>query len=206
MKPNRRGFSLVEMLVSLTITATLLTAALTALDAGFKGYKFTTDGASTHVVSRITMHRIMAMIRTGTDFAPYPVDPLDAAQNPVVSDFIEFHGALPTDPAVVQRIIRIEKRAAAQQSDPPLYELWYVQDDFDDADQAITHEARPLLTNLQDVRFTLKYDVGQRLEHATVDMTVRPNDGGGAAIYSKLEFPTIRFVSTVSPRRIETTD
>jgi prepilin-type N-terminal cleavage/methylation domain-containing protein len=54
---HRRGFSLVEMLVALTITATLLTAALTALDAGFKGYKFTTDGASTHVVSRITMHR-----------------------------------------------------------------------------------------------------------------------------------------------------
>ena len=46
MNTHRRGFSLVEMLVSLTITATLLTAALTALDAGFKGYKFTTSGFS----------------------------------------------------------------------------------------------------------------------------------------------------------------
>jgi prepilin-type N-terminal cleavage/methylation domain-containing protein len=203
---HRRGFSLVEMLVALTITATLLTAALTALDAGFKGYKFTTDGASTHVVSRITMHRMMAMIRTGTDFAPYPVDPLDSAQNPVVSDFIEFHGALPADGSVAQRVIRIEKRAASPQVTPPIYELWYVQDDFDESDHAIAHQARPLLTNLQDVRFTLQYDVGQRLERATVDMTVRPNDGGGAAIYTSLEFPTIRFVSTVSPRRFETTD
>lgn len=206
MNAQRRGFSLVEMLVSLTITATLLTAALTALDAGFKGYKFTTDGASTHVVSRITMHRMMAMIRTGTDFAPYPVDPLDATQNPVTSDYIEFHGSLPPSSEVASRVIRIEKRAALVVSDPPIFELWYVQDDFDDHDQVLAHEARPLLTNLQDVRFTLEYDVGQRLERATVDMTVRPNDAGGAAIYSKLEFPTIRFVSTVSPRRIETTE
>lgn len=206
MNAPRRGFSLVEMLVSLTITATLLTAALTALDAGFKGYKFTTDGASTHVVSRITMHRMMAMIRNGTEFAPYPVDPLDAAQNPVRSDYIEFHGALPVNSDAVARVIRIEKRDAQAPSTPPLFELWYVQDDFDEHDQVIAHEARPLLTNLQDVRFTLEYDVGQRLERATVDMTVRPNDAGGAALHTDLEFPTIRFVSTVSPRRIETSE
>lgn len=204
---RRRGFSLIEMLVSLTITGTLLTAALTALDASFKSYKFTTDGASTHVVSRITMHRLMGMIRTGTDFAPYPVDPLDLAQNPVSSDFIEFHGALPNDPDVALRVIRIEKRSAGQSAGGvPIFELWYVQDDFDDDDSIITHEARPLITNLQDLRFTLEYDVAQRLQQATVDMTVRPNDAGGATMFTAVESPTIRFVSTVSPRRVEETD
>lgn len=202
----RRGFSLIEMLVSLTITGTLLTAALTALDASFKSYKFTTDGASTHVVSRITMHRLMSMIRTGTDFAPYPVDPLDSDQNPVTSDFIEFHGSLPNDPDVALRVIRIEKRLTDQEvRGVRICELWYVQDDFDENDQVVSHEARPLIANLQDVRFTLQYDVGQRLIDATVDMTVRPNDAGGAAIYTKVEAPVIRFVSTVSPRRVEET-
>ncbi|RMD63684.1 MAG: prepilin-type N-terminal cleavage/methylation domain-containing protein, partial [Planctomycetota bacterium] len=43
-----RGFSLVEMLLALAISATLLTAALAALDSSFKGYKATTESASTH--------------------------------------------------------------------------------------------------------------------------------------------------------------
>lgn len=205
-RPHSRGFSLVEMLVSLVITGTLLTAALTALDAGFKSYKFTTDGASTHVVSRITMHRVMTMIRTGTDFAPYPVDPLDTDQNPVQSDFIEFHGTVPEGGEVELRVIRIEKRSAGVVEDGvPIFELWYVQDDFDFNDQPVAREARPLLTNLQDVRFTLEYDVGQRLQKATVDLTVRPNDAGGAAFHTAVESPVIRFVSTVSPRRVEET-
>lgn len=199
----RRAFSLIEMLVALTITSTLLTAALAALDASFKSYKFTTDGASTHVVSRITMHRLMGMIRTGVDFAPYPVDPLDTAQNPVTSDFIEFHGALPNNNADVKlRVIRIEKRLTGQQvGGVNICELWYVQDDFDENDQILVHEARPLISNLQDVRFTLQYDVGQRLQEATVDMTVRPNDAGGATMFTAVESPIIRFVSTVAPRR-----
>lgn len=204
---RRRGFSLIEMLVSLTITGTLLTAALAALDASFKSYKFTTDGASTHVVSRITMHRLMGMIRTGTDFAPYPVDPLDTTQNPVVADFIEFHGALPNDPDVALRVIRIEKRSTGQVAGGvPIFELWYVQDDFDANDGILVHEARPLITNLQNVQFTLEYDVAQRLLQATVDMTVRPNDAGGATMFTAVESPTIRFVSTVSPRRVEEQD
>ena len=39
--PQRPGFSLVEMLIALTITATLLTATLSALDARFKSYSVT---------------------------------------------------------------------------------------------------------------------------------------------------------------------
>ncbi len=204
MRRTRRGFSLIEMLVSLTITGTLLTAALSALDASFKSYKFTTDGASTHVVSRITMHRLMGMIRTGSDFAPYPVDPLDSAQNPVTSDFIEFHGALPNNPDVTLRVIRIEKRSTGEVvGGVPIFELWYVQDDFDANDDILVHEARPLIANLQDVQFTLQYDVGQQLLAATVDMTVRPNDAGGATMFTAVDSPTIRFVSTISPRRAE---
>ena len=44
---RRRGFSIVEMLIALAITATLLTATLAALDTSFKSYKVTTEGART---------------------------------------------------------------------------------------------------------------------------------------------------------------
>ena len=59
----RRGLSLLEMLIALAISAMLLTAALSALDVMFKGYKQTTESASTHVVSRIVMSR-----RAGTSW------------------------------------------------------------------------------------------------------------------------------------------
>src|SRR3954469_10766840 len=87
---KRRGFSLIEVLVALAITATMLTAAMTALDSSFKAYKVTTESASTNVVARMVMSRVMTMVRTGTQFGPYPVDPLNLAQNPVNSTYLEF--------------------------------------------------------------------------------------------------------------------
>ena len=60
----RRGFNLVELLVALSISATLLTATMVALDASFKAYQMTTEVASTHTIARLTMHRMLALIRT----------------------------------------------------------------------------------------------------------------------------------------------
>lgn len=204
ISPRRsRGFSLIEMLVALTITSTLLTAALAALDASFKSYKHTTDGASTHVVSRITMHRVLTMIRTGSEFAPYPIDPLDNAQNPVTSTYIEFHGYVPPTEPDLTRIIRLERRDSGRQvGGAPLYELWFVQEDYD-GESLTGRQERPLIRNLRELTFLLEYDVGPRLRRATVDMTVRPDDTDQATVYTTLQSPTIRFVSSVSPRRLE---
>ena len=41
----RRGFNLIELLVALTITSTLLTATMVALDASFTAYQRTTEVA-----------------------------------------------------------------------------------------------------------------------------------------------------------------
>lgn len=198
--PARRGFSLVEMLIALTITATLFTATLVALDAAFKGYKHTTEGASTHVVSRIVMSRIMTMVRTGTEFGPYPADPLDPELNPVHSNFIEFV-AIDDPENLYQRIVRVERRDAQDQSRGP-FELWYIQTDFENEVET-DHQEVPLLTNLDDVRFTLTYDVGPRLLEATIDLTVKPNDVQDANIGGTLEAPVVRFVSTVAPRKLD---
>lgn len=198
--PARRAFSLVEMLIALTITATLFTATLVALDAAFKGYQHTTEGASTHVVSRIVMSRIMTMVRTGTEFGPYPADPLDSALNPVHSNYIEFV-AINDEASAYQRIVRVERRDAADAKRGP-YELWYIQTDYVN-DVETDRQEVPLLTNLDDVRFTLTYDVGPRLLEATIDLTVKPNDVQDANIASGLDAPVVRFVSTVAPRKLD---
>ena len=53
-----RGFSLVEMLIALSISAMLLAATLVALQASFRAYQTTTDQAATHAVGRMVVHRI----------------------------------------------------------------------------------------------------------------------------------------------------
>ena len=71
----RRGFNLVELLIALAISAALLTATMVALNASFTAYQMTTEVASTHTIGRLTIERMQALIRTGTDFGPFPVNP-----------------------------------------------------------------------------------------------------------------------------------
>lgn len=197
----RRAFSLIELLVALTITVTLLAATMTALDTSFKSYKATTEGASTNVIARMVMHRMLAMIRTGENFGPYPADPLDPTQNPIEdSTFIEFE----TNRVVATnswRVIRLEARATSDAARGPL-ELWYVRTDFSNGVEGDTEE-RPLLSGIERASFWLEYDVGPRLRRATVDLTVRPNDFQDASFNTGLVAPTIRLVSSVGPRKLE---
>jgi prepilin-type N-terminal cleavage/methylation domain-containing protein len=193
-----RGFSLVEMLVALTISATLLTATLGALDASFRSYKETTESASTNVVSRLVMHRIMTMIRTGSEFGPYPANPI--AQPQLVTNEIEFVSAR-DDGALTHQVTRIERRDAPEGSESP-FELWYVIENYAN-DALVDSQERVLIRDLQEATFTLEYDVGPRLRLATVDLTIRPNDLQDAAVYSGLQTATIRLVSSVAPRRVD---
>ena len=192
-----RGFSLAEVLIALAITGTLLTAALAALDASFKSYKMTTESASTHVVSRMVMNRIMTMLRTGTEFDP-TLRPARPRREP---------GAFRRDRVRDRREPRGRHARGASSARPgrPALgprEIWYVQMDFDGGDMT-SKEERPLLTGVEGLAFTLEYDVGTRLVRATVDMTVRPNDFQDASFGSELDVPTIRLISSVSPRRHE---
>ncbi|HEX2838039.1 MAG TPA: prepilin-type N-terminal cleavage/methylation domain-containing protein [Phycisphaerales bacterium] len=196
---RRRGFSMIEVLVSLMITGLLLTATLTALDASFKAYQVTTEGASSNVIARTVMHRMSAMVRTGTDFGPYPDDVLDAANNPMDSTFMEFSLG---EVAGGTRVVRLERRDAPQGSSAP-YELWYVEQLVDGAGAVTTDEARPLLVGLTELNFNLEYDVGPRLKRATIDLTVLPNDFQDASFKTELHTDTIRLVSTVSPRKLD---
>ncbi|MBL8759654.1 MAG: prepilin-type N-terminal cleavage/methylation domain-containing protein [Phycisphaerae bacterium] len=195
----RRGFSLVEMLVALAISATLLTASLVALDAMFKRYTAISDSAGTHVVSRMVMHRMLSMIRTGAEFGPYPDDVLDPLQNPVQSDFIEFV-SFRDDSAGILQVTRLERRTAdTVVLDGERFELrgpfalWLVIQ-TQSAGTVATQE-RPIVDGVSEVNFSLEYDVGPRLTRATIDLSVDP----GGSEYSTYNAET----GTWSTRRFD---
>lgn len=193
MRPRTGGFSIVEMLVALTISATLLAATFGALDASFKSYKRTTESASTHVVTRIVMHRVMTMIRTGTDFGPFPNNPIEMPE--IESDWIEFVARLDDDTGESQ-VARIERRDSEEDG---LSELWMILTTVQSGVVTDIQE-RPLLVGVLGVRFLLEYDVGPTLRRATVDLTVLPNDLQDVAIAADLQTPSIRMVASASPR------
>ncbi len=175
---NRRAFSLVEMLVALTISGTLLTASLVALDAMFKRYTAISDAAGTHVVSRMVMHRMLSMIRTGSEFGPYPDDVLDPLQNPVQSDFIEFV-SFRDDSAGILQVTRLERRTSdTVQIDGDRFTLrgpfalWLVVQTQTSGTVSTTE--RPLVDGVTEVNFSLEFDVGPRLTRATIDLAIHP--------------------------------
>tara|TARA_R110000868_G_scaffold226872_1_gene479604 strand:- start:99409 stop:100041 length:633 start_codon:yes stop_codon:yes gene_type:complete len=192
-----RGFSLIEVLIAMTITSTLLTATMAALDASFKSYKITTEGASTNVVARIVMQRVTSMVRTGEDFGPYPVNPISTPS--IESNWMEFVSY--RDPATGNhRVTRLERRDGADGTGP--FELWYVVSSFEGGDFVASSEA-PLLVGLNKVLFSMEYDVGPKLRRVTVDLIIQPDDIQDVAISTKLEVPTIRLIASASPRQFD---
>jgi len=191
----RSAFSLVEVLIALTITATLLTATLAALDTSFKSYKHTTESASTHVVARIVVQRVTAMVRTGSDFGPYPVNPIITPE--LESDWLEFV-AFDDEAAGVREVIRLERRVGTAETGP--FVLWYVETRLVN-DAVVSTEEFPLLENLTDLTFILEFEVGPRLRRATLDMTILPDDLQDLAVGSSMDTPTIRMVASAAPRQ-----
>jgi prepilin-type N-terminal cleavage/methylation domain-containing protein len=194
-----RAFSMVEMLIALMISSLLLTACLVALDSSFKSYEATTESASTHVVSRLVMHRVMAMIRQGEEFGPYPLDVLVPTR--VESDYIEFVSF--QDPTTgVRQVTRLEKAADPQAANT--FQLQYHRWDY--LNGTLTQSfSYPLVRNLKEAHFSLEFDVGPRLMRATVDLTIKPDDVSTSAstLRTELHDPVLRLVASASPRRLD---
>jgi prepilin-type N-terminal cleavage/methylation domain-containing protein len=67
---HRRGVSLVELLVALAITASLMTAVAIAVDASFKGYAINQSQAQLMQRARLTMNRLTTYIRGTSQHLP----------------------------------------------------------------------------------------------------------------------------------------
>ena len=199
---RRRGFSMVELLLALAIVSMVLTSAMVALDAAFKGYRATTDTASTHVVSRLVMNRMIAMIRNGTEFGPFPSDVLDPVQNPMDSSFIEFVSFEDED-TDTRQVTRIEFREAGDGEDYGA--LWFMLYTFESGvQQGEPVEAR-MIPNVEAASFELEYQVGPKLARATIDLLIRPNDDLdpiGVESRNENNNEPIRLVGSATPRRL----
>ena len=185
---TRRGFNLIEMLIALAITATLLAAVMVALHASFMAYQSTTELASTHTIARLVMHRMLALIRTGQEFGPFPNNPQDSI---VVSNEIEF--LTPAGNLVV--IEWIETANATHPQPNALY--------------AVINGGTPQLmlegvvqidgAGMQITPFTLEYELGRRLHRATIDLTIVPDDNMSVTIDGDNQ-QQIRLVASAMPR------
>lgn len=69
-RPVRRGVGLVELLISLAITAALLTATGAALDASFKAYRTNQELGDLTQRARLAMHRMLTEIRATQNHEP----------------------------------------------------------------------------------------------------------------------------------------
>ena len=185
---HRRGFNLVELLIALGITATLLTATLVALNASFRAYQATTEVSSTHTIARLTMNRMTMMIRVGDEFGPYPIDPLDTT---VTSDFIEFatpDGDIMTlefDEALQALLVTVSDPATGEEATYTLLEGVLRQMDSDGEPMA---------------PFTLQYEKGRNLYRATIDLLIKPDDNMSLSIEGNNDSQLIHLVSSAMPR------
>lgn len=180
---RRHGFSLVEVLIALAITSTLLTATLVALDASFRAYQSTTEEVSSNSIGRLVMHRLLTMIRTGTDFGPYPDDPRVSI---IKSDYIEF-------------------RTQADQVITVLWnrntEILTYQVEGEDAVELLGGVVGTSddLGNLA-APFTLEFADGRRLYRASIDLTIEPDDIIDLHLEGDKATNEIRLVGSAMPR------
>jgi len=178
----RRGFNLVELLIALAITATLLTATIVALNASFMAYQATTEVSSTHAIGRLTMHRLMAMIRISDDFEPKPDNPLDSVKT---SDYMQFRNP---NGEVIE--VRWDEDS----------ETLFVSVDYG-TEYALLEGVKPQYDSGGDPipPFTLVYERGMHLYRATVDLLVQPDDNMSMTLDGN-NVETIRLVASAMPR------
>lgn len=185
--PSRRGFSVMELIVALAISAMLLSASLVALDASFRAYRRTTEEASTHTVSRLAMHRILALVRTAEWVGPLPEDPLDSERH---SDEIEVRTR---DGRTMTIRWDREGRRLMLSTDPP------VAEGLDEMELLGGVSARTLPDGSAVPPFRLRYEDGWRVTRVTVDLAIRP-DASQATAIAGASSDEIRLVGSASPR------
>jgi len=180
----RRGFSLIEMLVALAICSALLTATLVSLYASFRAYQSTTEQASTHVIGRVVMHRVMALVRNVVGFGRLPEDPRETS---IATDEMTF-----LDDEEREITLRLDRT----------HKVLLMQVDGSQEQVLLDGVSGPLDTDgTQLGAFQLEYENGYKLIKASFDLTVAADDTAQLSIEGNDVVP-IRLVGSTAPRRI----
>ena len=180
----RRGFSLIEMLVALAICSALLTATLVSLYASFRAYQSTTEQASTHVIGRVVMHRVMALVRNGVGFGPLPEDPRETS---IATDEMTF-----LDDEEREITLRLDR----------VHKVLLMQVDGSQEQVLLDGVSGPTDTDGTELgAFQLEYENGYKLIKASFDLTVAADDTAQLSIEGNDVVP-IRLVGSTAPRRI----
>ena len=182
-RPQQRAFSLVEVLVALTISVILLTATMIALRASFESYRRSAERVSTNVSGRLIIDRVQMMIRGGIDFGPVPVSSIDVI---VESNELSIQVADGT-----WTTIRWDSST----------ETVYWEQGTD---------SWPLLENVTQLvdgagvaisPFRLRFRDGRWLTHATIDLVV-DGEGVTSTDIDLMDVPEMRFIGSAMPRRV----
>ena len=192
---GRRGFNMVELLLALAISGALLAATMAALDASFTAYQTTTEMASTHTIGRLTMHRVLALIRTGQEFGPFPANPQDSF---VESNYIEF--ITPGERYIALEWMEFPDAANGY----PVGEALYVVVDSQPPQlllEGVVRQDDPDVPGDYIRPFRLEYKLGRNLYRATIDLMLVPDDNLSTELdgdYGQV----IRLVASAMPRLV----
>jgi len=187
-----RGLSLMELLVSLAISALLLTATMTATVASFRAYGDAVEQAGTQVSVRMVTQRLLALIRTSSEHGPLLPDaaadpPVTISGDTISSNYLEL---IDTD----GNFLRVEYRTDD-------HELWLIRDPGLESESA-----QPIIAGVTNAVFQLKRRLNDEglyvLERATVDLTVAPDEDATLALENG-PAQAVRMITSTMPRKLE---
>ncbi len=190
---HRAGVSLIELLVSLAISAMLLTATMVATDASFKAYAHAAEQASSQAAARMISNRLMTLVRTSTAHGPLQPDATTDPKVTLTSNVLTGPYLEMIDPS--GRLIRIEWRKAPE-------ELWMINSKLDGSDKI----EEPLLGGVTNATFSC---VRRRnnanvwvLDRGTMDLTVQPGIDTTLSLEASAVSEPIRVIGSTMPRKL----
>lgn len=197
-RPTRKGLGLFELLISLSITAVLLTATGVALDASFKAYRANQEIGDLTQRARLAMHRILTEVRSASDHQPSS-DTLSIYQSGIAVESKFLRIQLDDNTRVdyyyengkLMRLLATRPNISSSwASDTPRVFL----DGLTESEFSFTLEPQ---RSLNSARAGLPYD---QLRRATIRMTVRDSATSATSTESAGK-QAVTLVSSVVPRR-----
>ncbi len=199
------GMTLVELLLALVIAATLSAAMALSVHASFQAYATTAESASTQTATRLTLRRVLKMIRGSELHDAY--DPDDGT----VTLLVPGSTGYPLQTVGIQmrlvngREVRMWWAENASYGDEDLGDLFYEDVTSSSTAQTLLPRVRCQRTEANDpYLFTLGTrlaDEGLLLMRATLDLTVEPDPEQLMGMETGGALEQVRMVGSTMPRR-----